>query len=166
MIWPRIYLFIDPWFDQGSLIWQWFFVCFCFRFFVLFVCLFCFCFLFLLASDIVLVDLSCQWFEKSSYDMNQKIQQKRVVSKISVDSNITFICMIMWILALVHRLLLLGLLILVDGKLCVKIIALISHWNDFCLIPLGRCASWRRAKDAKNSKFEIFERVGSVPLTN
>ena len=33
-------------------------------------------------------------------------------------------------------------------------IALISHPNDFCLIPLGKCASWRRATiDAKKFKF-------------
>ena len=37
-------------------------------------------------------------------------------------------------------------------------IAFISHWNDFCLIPLGKCASWRNATNScKNSNFEFFE---------
>ena len=33
-------------------------------------------------------------------------------------------------------------------------IALTSHWNDCCLIPLEKCASWRRATNrCKNFKF-------------
>ena len=51
-------------------------------------------------------------------------------------------------------------------------IAFISHWNDFCLIPLGKCASWRKATNRckKKSDFEIFEsalfmKSGSMTLT-
>ena len=46
-------------------------------------------------------------------------------------------------------------LILVDENLCK--IAFISHWNDFCLIPLGKCTSWGQLQiDAKYSKFWHF----------
>ena len=44
------------------------------------------------------------------------------------------------------------------------------HQNDFCLIPLGECASWRRATNrCKNLKFwHFWERplykTGSMPL--
>ena len=34
-------------------------------------------------------------------------------------------------------------LILVDETLCEN--CFISHWNDFCFIPLGKCDSWRTA---------------------
>ena len=59
-------------------------------------------------------------------------------------------------------------LILVNGALHEN--WFISHWNNFCLISLGKCASWTRAIqiDAKNLNFEIFESTlymesGSMP---
>ena len=41
-------------------------------------------------------------------------------------------------------------------------IAIISHWNDFSWIPLGKCISWRttnrcKKKKKKKSNFDIFE---------
>ena len=47
-------------------------------------------------------------------------------------------------------------LILVDENVCKNCFT--SRWNDFCLIPLGKCASWRRTTNKwNNSKFEIFQ---------
>ena len=33
--------------------------------------------------------------------------------------------------------------------------AFISHWNDFCLISLGKCAPWRRATN-RCKKFQFW----------
>ena len=56
---------------------------------------------------------------------------------------------------------------LIDKTLYKKM-ALISLGNDFCLIPLGKCALWRRVTNGckKNSIIEIFDiKSGSMPLT-
>ena len=50
--------------------------------------------------------------------------------------------------------------------------AFISHWNVFCLIPLGKCAPWRRATNrCKKFKFwsfwkspYMFMKSSSMPL--
>ena len=43
---------------------------------------------------------------------------------------------------------------LVDKNLCEN--CSISHWNDFCLIPLGNVLLWEELQiEANNSKFEI-----------
>ena len=49
-------------------------------------------------------------------------------------------------------------------------IAFISHWNDFCLIPLGKCASWRATNRCKKFNFEIlvsplYMKSENIPLT-
>ena len=51
----------------------------------------------------------------------------------------------------------------VSYETLVKIAFNISHWNEFCLIPLGKCASWRRTKNkSKRFRFLKFLRVPSI----
>ena len=85
----------------------------------------------------------------------RRYKQKKLISKISVDSNFTFSsyawsCVFhcsqrlpCWKKSLCTRL---------SGK-----IALISYWNDFSLIPFRKCASQRRTtKKCKKFKFSKF----------
>ena len=93
-----------------------------------------------------------------SEDFNKKKKKKKkTISKISVDSSFTFTSNA-WLcaLAVLHRLLLV--LNLVSSMILYMKIALILHWHDFCLIPLGECASWGRATNRlRNSNLKIFE---------
>ena len=72
-----------------------------------------------------------QWFFLW-HDMNQKILTKRVISKMSVDSNFTSYA---WLCALPF--------VLVDDNLCENYLYFTLKW--FLLIPLGKCASWKKA---------------------
>ena len=88
---------------------------------------------------------------------SEDIYKKRLFQNFQL---ILILCLqvyMMW-LALLHKL-----LIILVNETYVKI-AFISNWNDFCLIPVGKCASWKRASNAKNSNFIIIIFFWEHPL--